>query len=209
MEAIAREVARLAHQVQRGIEDLQHEWALPAQPTEPADPIAEALDRIDRKLAAVYGHTSDLIERVPKDLGRVLLELKRSLILRLEEVAGANGSAGSSAAAERDQGGDSAQSPMAAMKSLTPQEQRVFQLCFQSGFLSYREIAEQLDITPSAAKNLVNRIFQSDRKRPLFAKQYKHGTARVGIQPELEERVLAGNGNRESERARTVVSASR
>jgi hypothetical protein len=78
------------------------------------------------------------------------------------------------------------------MVLLTPQERRVFQLCFQSGFLTYDEIAERLEITAGAAKNLVNRIFLSDRKRPLFSKEYQHGSARVGIGPGLERRILAG-----------------
>ena len=49
-----------------------------------------------------------------------------------------------------------------------------------------------LQITPTAAKNLVNRIFQSEQKRPLFDKQYQHGVVSVGLQAEIQQRILAG-----------------
>jgi len=49
-----------------------------------------------------------------------------------------------------------------------------------------------LDISAGAAKNLVNRIFQSDRKRPLFEKKYTRGSARVGVSSETRQRILKG-----------------
>ena len=92
---------------------------------------------------------------------------------------------------------DSPHSSGAALRLLTPQERRVFQLCFQSGFLTYDEIAKHLDVTAVAAKNLVNRIFQSDGKRSLFAKEYNHGSARVGIHSGLEKKILTGGVHRD------------
>jgi hypothetical protein len=79
-------------------------------------------------------------------------------------------------------------------------------MCFQSGLLSYRDIASQLDITPTAAKNLVNRIFLSDRKRALFAKEYRHGAVRLALRPEVQGRILAGTGGGRESRKRTSVS---
>lgn len=89
--------------------------------------------------------------------------------------------------------------------SLTPQERRVFQLCLQSGFLSYRDIASHLDITPTAAKNLVNRIFLSDRKRPLFAKECKHGTVRVGVHAAVRISGFAAGREQREPSKRTFV----
>jgi hypothetical protein len=76
-------------------------------------------------------------------------------------------------------------------------------MCFRSGFLSYQDIASQLDITATAAKNLVNRIFQSDRKRSLFTKQYQHGAVRVGLQPAVQGRILAGRVSEKLPQKRT------
>ena len=75
---------------------------------------------------------------------------------------------------------------------LTPQEQRLFQACFQSGLITYKELAEHLDVTPTSAKNIVNRVFQSAQKRGLFRKEHVHGIARVGIKETIEREILNG-----------------
>jgi len=171
------------------------------------------LERIDRRLVAVHGQTSELVTRVPKNLAQTMTELKEALIMRLAEVSAPNKSNHSVLMQRRripnpanhsnqsnrapNHANDSPQSSGAAMRLLTPQERRVFQLCFQSGFLTYDEIAKHLDITAVAAKNLVNRIFQSERKRSLFSKEYKHGSARVGIHSGLEKRILTGGVHRD------------
>jgi DNA-binding CsgD family transcriptional regulator len=196
MEHLVREVARLALQVQIDIADLRNNWSQSNESAESVSSRVDILSRIESKLGDVHSDTRELIRRVPADLGSILVELRRALLIRLAEVMEGNQSDDK---AEKDDTNESNQSLSTTVKSLTPQERRVFQLCFQSGFLTYGEIAGHLDITPSAAKNLVNRMLQSDRKRPLFAKQYSHGTARVGVQPDLEKRILAGNyrGKRE------------
>jgi hypothetical protein len=111
--------------------------------------------------------------------------------------------------ASKNQSNQTHQSPVAEVKSLIPQERRVFQLCFQTGFLSYRDIASHLDITPTAAKNLVNRIFQSGRKRPLFTKQLEHGAVRVGLPPELQRQILAGGKPGERKKRTSLASLAR
>lgn len=191
MEQFAREIAHLAQEIQRDLEDLRRE---PLGSNESIDSVssAEAIERIERKLDLVREDTGELVERVPKDLGRMLTELKQSMLTRLETAAQSNGSIGSLSPGRKSVLNHSHQSIAAMVKSLTPQERHVFQLCFQSGFLTYREIADHLDITAGAAKNLVNRIFQSDEKRPLFAKQYTHGSARVGLRPGMKEGILSG-----------------
>jgi len=80
-------------------------------------------------------------------------------------------------------------------------------VCFQSGLLSYRDIAGHLDITPTAAKNLVNRVFQATHKRTLFVKRYEHGAVRVGVQPDLQRRILGG-AKTEGDRTRPPVVQS-
>jgi DNA-directed RNA polymerase specialized sigma24 family protein len=174
MDRLARELAELAWELQRDAQYLRA-WAnLANRSGESAESTAGALERIERKIGAVHGQTSELIERVPKDLGQVLAELKQSLVLRLDEAARATESAESDdplVADASNRANQTNRSPMSAVRSLTPQERRVFQVCFQSGLLSYRDIAAHLEITPTAAKNLVNRIFRSDRKRALFTKE--------------------------------------
>jgi DNA-binding CsgD family transcriptional regulator len=195
MEHLARELARLAWQLERDAEDLLDQATQPNRSVESTDAIAHRLIRIEGKVSDIHGHTSELIRRVPGDLGPVLAELKQVLITSLESLSEANhshGSVDSRRVVATDQATHSAQSAGAAAPSLTPQERKVFQMCFRSGFLSYQDIASQLDITATAAKNLVNRIFQSDRKRSLFTKQYQHGAVRVGLQPAVQGRILVG-----------------
>jgi DNA-binding CsgD family transcriptional regulator len=212
MEHLARELARLAWQLQRDAEDIRG-WANEANRSGESDESVEsALGRIEARLGTVHGQTSELIRRVPSDLGQVLADLKNVLLVRLGEFAAANQSiesSGSVLSCVGNQPNHLRQSPASAAMLLTPQERRIFQLCFQSGFLSYHDIATHLDITPTAAKNLVNRMFQSDQKRILFAKQQEHGTVRVGIQPEVKGRMFGGrDGQSEPEkRTSTVFSA--
>jgi len=206
MEHLARELARLAWQLERDAEDLLDRATQPNRSVESTDAVAQRLVRIEGKVSDIHGHTSELIRRVPGDLGPVLAELKQVLIARLENVLEAthsHGSADSPHATPANQATHSAQSAGAAVPSLTPQERKVFQMCFRSGFLSYQDIASQLDITATAAKNLVNRIFQSDRKRSLFTKQYQHGTVRVGLQPAVQGRILAGRVSEKLPQKRT------
>ena len=216
MEHLSRELARLAWQLQRDSEELRA-WANGATESIESDQsVAEVLDRIEHKLTAVHDHTSTLIERVPANLNDLLAELKQTLILRLDEVIQATRSVESNQSIDAVKSGDCEfsrhsalrnQSSLAGVKSLTPQERRVFQLCFQTGFLSYRDIASHLDITPTAAKNLVNRIFQSDRKRPLFTKHFEHGAVRVGLPSELQRQILAGSKSSERKKRTSLTSA--
>ena len=193
MEWPTEEITRLARQIQCDIEQWRHEKTGSGESIELTD-TAGKLERIEGRLEDLHAETSELIRRVPCDLGDALSELKRALLVRLAESAQATQSDDRGTAGPQNRGNHSSQSPATIVRSLTRQERHVFQLCFESGFMTYREIAEELDITPSAAKSLVNRMFQSDRKRPLFAKQYKHGSVRVGIRPNLEKVILAGAG---------------
>ena len=201
MQWFAQEIARLAREIQRDLADLPTKGARSNGSNGSAESVesAQRLERIERKLESVHEDTGELIRRVPEDIGGILADLKQTMLMRLEAAFHANESNEpvDSGAAEHANGANhSNRSPAVMVKSLTPQERRIFQLCFESGLLTYREIAGQLDITPSAAKNLVNRMFQSGKKRPLFAKQYRHGSARIGICPDLEKQILSGAGKK-------------
>jgi len=190
MEHLARELARLAWQLERDTADLA-EWANRSNRSDES-PVAASLGRIEARLGTVHEHTSELLRRVPVELDKAIADLRQALLVRLDEATRANGSAESQDQPAATRATETTQSPQAAIRALTPQERRVFQVCFQSGLLSYRDIAEHLDITPTAAKNLVNRVFQSAHKRSLFVKRYEHGAVRVGVQPDLQRRILGG-----------------
>jgi DNA-directed RNA polymerase specialized sigma24 family protein len=117
-------------------------------------------------------------------------EIKRMILLKLAPAP--NTPTGSAPSPRTGSSNGSDESISARIELLTPQERHVFRLCFQSGVLTYREIAEHLDITQIAAKNLVNRLFQSELKRSLFAKEYQHGAARVTIGSGVRRKILAG-----------------
>ena len=197
MEHLARDLARLAWQLERDAADLAA-WANRSNRSDES-PVAASLGRIEVRLGTVHEHTSELLRRVPVELDKAIADLRQALLVRLDEATRANGSAESQDQPEATRATETTQSPQAAIRALTPQERRVFQVCFQSGLLSYRDIAENLDITPTAAKNLVNRVFQSANKRPLFTKEYRHGVVRVGVQPGVQERIL-GRQVRETKR---------
>ena len=132
--------------------------------------------------------TRILVRRIPDDLGLLLDQLKCSLLERLEDISSMSPPPQSPPSGRATPVVDSV---YAVINALSRQERQIFQLCFNTGFLSYRELASHLDITPGSAKNLVNRMFQSDRKRPLFTKKYRHGAVRVGIRSELDKKILA------------------
>jgi DNA-directed RNA polymerase specialized sigma24 family protein len=202
MEHLARELARLAWQLERDAADLA-EWANRSNRSDES-PVAASLGRIEARLGSVHEHTSELLRRVPVELDKAIADLRQALLVRLDEATGANGSAESQDQPGATRATETTQSPQAAIRALTPQERRVFQVCFQSGLLSYRDIAGHLDITPTAAKNLVNRIFQSGVKRSLFVKEYQHGVVRVGVQSGIQERIL-GSHAREARKPRRVA----
>ena len=190
MEHLARELARLAWQLERDAADLA-EWANRSNRSDDS-PVAASLGRIEARLGTVHEHTSELLRRVPVELDKAIADLRQALLVRLDEATEANGSAVSQDPRGATGATETTQSPQAVIRALTPQERRVFQVCFQSGLLSYRDIAGHLDITPTAAKNLVNHVFQAAHKRTLFVKRYEHGAVRVGVQPDLQRRILGG-----------------
>jgi len=64
---------------------------------------------------------------------------------------------------------------------LTPQQKRVYDVCLQSGPLTYQELGQHLGMRPISAKNLVNRMFQDSDKRALFRKETVNGTVELAL----------------------------
>ncbi len=57
--------------------------------------------------------------------------------------------------------------------------------------LSYREIAHYLNIAPSSVKGLVNRLLDDPKKSKLLIKSREGKELRIGLAPEIEQRILA------------------
>jgi DNA-directed RNA polymerase specialized sigma24 family protein len=193
MEDLVREIAYLARRLQCDVEELRKEWSHSSESPESANSVAGGLQRIERRIEVLDGNTKELIGRVPQELGEVLTQLKQGIFAQVGEAIEENGWPDSGLLSQQKQANRSSRSVSGTLESLTRQERQVFQLCFQSGFLTYPEIGAYLDITPGAAKNLVNRMLLSEGKRSLFTKQYHRGVARVGLRPQLEKRILDGS----------------
>jgi DNA-binding CsgD family transcriptional regulator len=190
MEELAKEAARVALEVQRDLEEWLNDSNLSNESNVSNETRMQALSRIEDRLGDVHRHTSILVERVPEDLGQILTELKHCILTRLQGMVPVSRSRESDVAHQSNDSNASHLSATRMVQALTPQERRVFDLCLQSGLLTYREIASHLDISPGAAKNLVNKVFQSPDKRPLFSKLYKHRTVKVGVHPDLKRTTM-------------------
>ncbi|MFW6106717.1 MAG: RNA polymerase sigma factor [bacterium] len=194
MEELARQIADLTEEIQRDLEQWRSGHIGSGVSNESNHSI-QSLRRIEDKIDAIHDETGELVRRVPANLHDLLAELKHDVLARLASAnlpEGRQGEPAKAVSKPANQSNHSTQPVAGMVESLTPQERHVFQLCFQSGHLTYQEIAERLDISAGAAKNLVNRIFQSDRKRPLFEKRYSRGSARVGVSPETRQSILKG-----------------
>jgi len=150
--------------------------------------IQSALVRIEGKLSEVHGHTGTLVKRVPENLAVVIAELKESVLARLDSLKKLS-----------TESNESTQSVKSDTKSdwrvkllgrLTPQERNLFKVCFTGGLITYKELAQRLNISPVSAKNLVNQLFKDPDKRRLFHKKHIHGAAKIGVNPAVEQKIL-------------------
>ena len=182
---LSRQVAREARQLQANVERF-HFPTDSNSSTESIRSIESALSRIEERLTKVHGHTGELVNRIPENLSLLLAELKESVLERIDllkerstESTGSVGSAHSK--------GDWR---VELFGKLTPREQSLFRACFGSGLITYKELAERLDIAPVTAKNIVNRLFQNADKCKLFRKAHTRGVARIGVAEAVEQKVL-------------------
>ena len=167
LEELSREIASEARQLQA---EMEH-WRPVTGVRDPIESMKSSLSRIESRLIEVHGDTGTLIKRVPQNLAPLLLEIKARVLERIGSLGNESvrscGSSGSKEPVPAD--GDQIEH---ILHKLTLQEQRLFHICFQSGLVTYREVAEKLGISPVSAKNIVNRLFQNGQKSRLFEKEY-------------------------------------
>jgi hypothetical protein len=190
---LSRRIAEEAIRLEAEIESLRLAFDM-YDPNSSTESIESTLSRIEERLIEVQDHTGKLVERVPENLLPVLAELKEAVLVRIDSLkntaAGANKSTQSNESnRSAGTGGDWLGE---ALNTLTPQEKRLFQVCFECGLVTYRELAGRLGITPTSAKNIVNRLFQNTDKRALFRKECTHGVAKVAVDETVQRQILKG-----------------
>lgn len=77
------------------------------------------------------------------------------------------------------------------VQETTTRERQVLGVLFNYGILSYREIAGYLGITPITVKSIVNRMLEDKEKEKLLVKHRDGRELKVGLAPEVEQRILA------------------
>ncbi len=175
LEQLARSLAQQARQVQSELQELSVGEAASARRS--TRPVESALYRIEQRLARVGHHTEQLLRRVPHDL--------ESRIGQTSVGAGHT-----SPLAHHISPASAPTQPHQTIASLTPVEQKVFRLCFDGGWWTYRQMAERLDVVPTTVKNIVNRLLKDQHKQQLFRKRQVHGVAQVAVNEAIRRRIL-------------------
>lgn len=190
---LSRRIAEEARRLEAEMESLRLAFDM-YDPNSSTESIESTLSRIEERLIEVHGHTGKLVERVPENLTPILAELREAVLVRIDlwksHTARSDGSTQSNESnRSAETGGDWLRE---ALDNLTAQEKRLFQVCFEYGLVTYKELASRLGITPTSAKNIVNRLFQNTRKRALFRKECTHGVAKVGVDEVIQRQILKG-----------------
>ncbi len=160
------------------------------------DQLRPMLDQMDEKLSAIHDHTGEikehtslLVDRIPHDFKPMIAEIKELLLGRLRSTYEAT---------QGDQVADqpayrSEQDFQRAFELLTPRERHLITELHEHGFLSYRELAEEVGLNPTTVKNMINRMAKHPRKVSFIEKSRHpvHGT-QVGISEELRDAILQG-----------------
>ena len=184
LEELSRQIAKETRQLQAEIEYLR----LPTHTSRPTGSTESFLSRIEDRLIQVQGDTGTLVQRVPENLSLLLGELKEVVLERIDSLKQAP--TGSNESTESVESKGNLHNEF--LQKLTPREQTLLKACFESGLITYKEVAARLGITPTSAKNIVNRIFQSTDKRRFFRKMRVGGVAKIGIDKAIEKRILSG-----------------
>lgn len=167
-----------------------------------SDQLRPILERVEEKLTAVHSHTGEikqhtalLVERIPHDLKPMMLELKELLLGRLRSTLQ------STKSDQVDQTAD--QTPyrperdfQQAFQLLTPRERHLMNELLEHGFLSYKDLAQEVGLNPTTVKNMINAMSKHPHKAGFIAKSRHpvHGT-QVGISEELRDAILQGKQN--------------
>ena len=184
LEELSRQIAKETRQLQAEIEYLR----LPTHTSRPTGSTESFLSRIEDRLIQVQGDTGTLVQRVPENLSLLLGELKEVVLERIDSLKQAP--TGSNESTESVESKGNLHNEF--LQRLTPREQTLLKVCFESGLITYKEVAQRLGITPTSAKNIVNRIFQNTDKRRFFRKRRVGGIARIGVDRAVEKGILSG-----------------
>jgi DNA-binding CsgD family transcriptional regulator len=160
-----------------------------------ADANRTTLGSLERKMDSVRADTSELLRRIPCDLREVIEQAKDSILVRIDSMLHSHGSDHS---LTLDAGlvkptAHSNRSELSVAEQLwrlTPRERAVFRICFESGFLTYRELGEKLGLSPVGAKNVVNALLRHPHKSGLLTKAGTPKEVRVGVAQEVSAEVL-------------------
>jgi len=150
---------------------------------------------LERKIDSVRADTTELLRRVPYDLREVIEQAKDSILVRIDSMLHSDRSDGL-LAADAGFGKPAAHSNRSELSvaeqlwRLTPRERAVFRICFESGFLTYRELGEKLGLSQVAAKNVVNALLRHPHKSGLLTKAGTPKEVRVGVAQDVSAEVL-------------------
>ena len=203
LEEFSRRIAQEARKVQAEVVSIRlaSNIAGSTEATGSTGSIESALGRIEDQLTQVHAHTGILLQRMPVNISLLLAELKEVILERIDSMKRA--STGSTRSPESVRSKDDLHNEF--MKKLTPREQSLLRVCFGSGLITYKEVAQRLGITPTSAKNIVNRIFQNTDKRRFFRKTCISGVARIGVDKMLEKKILRGS-QKSSSKGKKIIS---
>lgn len=171
--------------------------------TDSTGSIESALGRIEDRLVQVHSDTEKLVQRVPENLSLLLAELKEVVLERIDSLKRTSTESIESPGSVRSK--DDFRNEFT--QKLTPREQNLLRVCFGSGLITYKEVAQHLGITPTSAKNIVNRIFQNTDKRRFFRKTRSGGIARIGVDKTVEKGILGGS-QKSSSKGKKIISVS-
>jgi len=183
LEELPRRIAIEARQIQAELRQIKND-------SYSNQSIESTISRIEDRLIKVHNNTDTLIERVPTNLKPLLLEVKATILDRIDSLK--EKTTELSGSTELSQVTNDANWLKNTFNKLTSQEKRLFQICFQTGLITYRELAQKLDITPTSAKNLVNRLFKNPGKCKLFEKRNLHGISQIRVAKNIEKHILNG-----------------
>jgi DNA-binding MarR family transcriptional regulator len=146
------------------------------------------LDAIHGHTGEIKGHTALLVDRIPHDLRPMMAEIKKLLIGRLRSTI--ESTKVDQVASRPEQGFHK------ALELLTPRERHLISKLVEHGFLTYRELGEQVGLSPTTVKNMINTMSKHPQKVSFIAKSRHpvHGT-QVAISEELRDAILQGKQN--------------
>lgn len=140
--------------------------------------IVQQIQEINRKIEL---NQSNVLERL-KQVETLVQATKDSVLERLQT---------SSSALQTHQNIDEKEKIRALVDKLSQKEKKLFSLLLQSGALTYEEIGNALNISPTTARGLVHRIMSEPEKAQLFTKvEDDSGSVKIALHEEIEHRIL-------------------